>query len=214
MAKDEMMRWIVCLMLLVVGSPLLGEDRPAGELEKLQAEEAEIRKAAAADPTVKDADSAPVKVYLTEQKRRRLMGLSSLRQRIAQAQGDQSKEALLPVWREQLAALESKPLDEVSFDSAYNYKPTTGLLGYSRKVRLLENTADGKSIIQVDNIALQVAGLGTSNYASGKFFSIDKAILIGPEIPDQTVKGVKRVVYQASLVDLDAVLKGGSGKTP
>jgi hypothetical protein len=209
------MMWrLALLMLLVLVSPVLGEDKSAGELEKVQADEAELRKAAAADPIVNDADSAPVKVYLAEQKRRRLMSLSGLRQRIAQAQGDRSKQALLPVWKEQLATLENKPLDEVSFDSAYDFKPTTGLLGYSRKVRLLENMPDGKSIIQVDNIALQIAGLGTSNYASGKFFSIDKAILIGREIPDQTVKGVKRLVYHASLVDLDAVLKVGSGKAP
>lgn len=124
---------------------------------------------------------------------RRLLSLSSFRQRIDQAQGDKSKETLLPIWKEQLAALESKPLDEVSFDSAYDYKPATGLLGYSRKVRLLENAAEGKSIIQVDHIALLIEGLGTSKYASGKFFSIDKAILIGAEVPEQAVNPTFRL---------------------
>jgi hypothetical protein len=175
---------------------------------------AEARKAAAVDPTVKDTESPSVRAYLAEQKRRRLLSVSILQQRIEQAQGDVTKETLLPIWREQLATLITKPLDEVSFDSAYDYKPTTGLLGYSRKVRLLENTSDGKSIIQVDNIALLIEGLGTSKYASGKFFSIDQAILIGREAPEQTVKGVKRIVYFASLVDLDSLLKTAARKTP
>src|SRR4051812_1749263 len=201
-----MMRWIGLLAVSIFCSMVLAQEKSTAESEKLQAEIAETRKAAATNPMVKDASSPPVLAYLAEQKRRRLLSLASLRQRIEKAQGDASKQSLLPIWKEQLASLESKPLEEVSFDSAYDYKPITGLLGYSRKVRLLENTADGKAIIQVDNIALLIEGLGTSKYASGKFFSIDKAILIGPEVPEQTVNGVKRVIYFASLVDLDTVL--------
>src|SRR3954469_4283024 len=115
-----MMR-LALLAVLVLCSQVLAEEKSAGELEKLQSEMAEARKVAAADPTVKDATSPPVLVYAAEQKRRRLLSLSSLRQRIEKAPGDASKESLLPIWKEQLASLESKPLEEVSFDSAYDY---------------------------------------------------------------------------------------------
>ena len=56
---------------------------------------------------------------------------------------------------------------------------STGLVGYSEEVPFIENTSDGKSVILVDNAVLVIAGLGTSQYASGKFFDIEKAILIG-----------------------------------
>jgi hypothetical protein len=209
-----MMRQMVLLVAVALCCPVFAQEKPTRELERLQSEAIEARKAAGADPTIKDAESPPVRAYLVEQKRRRLTSVSSLRQRLEQFQSDKTKENLLPILKEQLAGLESKPLEEVSFDSAYDYKPTTGLLGYSRKVRLLENTGDGKSIIQVENIALLIEGLETSKYASGKFLSVNKAILIGPEAPEQTVNGVKRVVYFATLIDLDSLLKAAPRKMP
>ena len=142
----------------------------------------EARQAAAADPTIKDAQSPPVKAYLAEQQRRRLLRLATLRKRIAKTQADPAQQELVPVLKEQLADLEAKPPEQVSFDAAYGYQPATGLIGYSKKVRLLENTADGKSIILVDNAALKLEGLGTSQYASGKFFGIEKAILVGAPV--------------------------------
>ena len=109
--------------------------------------------------------------------------------------------------KEQLAELESKPLEEVSYDTDYGYQPTTGLVGYSRKIRFLENTKDGKSVIQVADIALVVEGIDTSKYSTNKFLTLNKAILIGPLAPEQTVLGTKRTVYLATLLDLEAVLK-------
>lgn len=201
------MRLTALLLVLTSCLPVFAQEKPGSELEKVQSEAAEARKAAAADPTIKDARSPPVLAYLAEQRRRRLNSLSSLRQRIEQFQGDKSKESLLPILKEQLADLESKPLEQVSFDSAYGYQPTTGLVGYSRKVRLLENTSDGQSVIQVADIALVVGGLETSKYASGKFLAVDKALLIGPAVPDQTVLGITRLVFTAKLVDLESLLK-------
>lgn len=202
------------ILVLVSCCPVFAQEKPLSELERLQIEAAEARKTAAVDPTIKDAKSPPVLAYLAEQKRRRLTSISGLRQRIEQFQGDKSKESLIPVLKEQLADLQQKPLEQVSFDSAYGYQPTTGLVGYSKKVRLLENTSDGKSVIQVDNIALLLDGLETSKYASGKFLSINKAILIGPLAPEQTVLGAKRIVYTATLVDLDALLKAATANRP
>src|SRR5262249_16950309 len=87
------------------------------------------------------------------------------------------------------------------------YQPATGLVGYSKKVRLIENTSGGRSVIVVDNTALEMEGLGTSQYASGKFFNVEKAILIGAQGPDQLFQGTMKKSYTATRVDLEAVLK-------
>ena len=201
---------MLALAVSILCCPVLAEEqgKPASELETLQAEAVEARKAAAADPTIKSAESKPVLLYVIEQKRRRLNSIAGLRQRIEQYQGNKQKENLVPVLKEQLAELERKPLDEVNFDSSYGYQPTTGLVGYSRKVRLIENVGEGKSIILVDNTALVIEGLGTSQYASGKFFNVKKAILIGAQGEDQLFQGNKKKSYAATLVDLEEVLKG------
>jgi nicotinamidase-related amidase len=115
----------------------------------------------------------------------------------------------VPILKQQLADLEAKPPEEVGFDSAYGYSPATGLLGYSRKVRFLEQTSDGESIILVDNAALVVPGLDTGGYASGKFFSVEQAFLIGTPREDYTFQGRPRKSYFATLVDLNAVLQAG-----
>lgn len=212
------MRLIAFLALSLSCCPALAQekaqDKPVSELEKLQAAAIEARKAAAADPTIKHAESKPVVAYLIEQKRRRLSSIAGLRQRIEQYQADKSRENLVPVLKEQLADLERKPLAEVSFDAAYGYQPTTGLVGYSRKVRLIENTSDGKAVILVDNTALVMEGLGTSQYASGKFFNVDKAILIGAQGDDRLFQGTKRKSYAATVVDLEALLKATPPKFP
>ncbi len=201
------MRLIACLVVLASCCPVLAEEKPASELEKLQIDAVEARKAAAADPTIKSADSKPVVAYLIEQKRRRLLSINGLRQRIEKLQADKSGENLLPVLKEHLAELERKPLDQVSFDSAYGYQPTSGLVGYSKKVRLIENNSDGKSVILVDNTALVIEGLGASQYPSGKFFNVEKAILIGAQGADQLFQGTMKKSYAATLVDLEAMLK-------
>lgn len=201
------MRLIAWLAVLLSCCPLHAQEKAVSELEKLQADMVEARKAAAADPTIKSAESKPVVAYLIEQKRRRLSSIAGLRQRIEKLQADKSQENLLAVLKEQLADLERKPPEQVSFDLAYGYQPATGLVGYSRKVRLIENTPDGKSVILVDNTALVIEGLGTSQYASGKFFNIEKAILIGVQGSDQLFQGTSKKSYAATLVDLEAVLK-------
>src|SRR5262249_37409500 len=137
-----------------------------------------------------------------------LLHLTGLRRRLEEYQGDPSRQNLVPILRQQVAELESKPPEEVSFDSAYGYSPTTGLVGYSRKVRLLENRPDGESVILVDNAALVLEGLGTTPYASGKFFGIDKAILIGAQGQDYPFQGTNRKLYAARLVDLGSLLQG------
>ncbi|MDB5341042.1 MAG: hypothetical protein JWN70_6661 [Planctomycetaceae bacterium] len=201
------MRLIAWLVVLVSCCPALAQEKPVSELDKLQADAVVARQAAAADPTIKNAASKPVVAYLIEQKRRRLASIAGLRKRIEQYLGDKSQEQLVPVLKDQLAGLERKPLEQVSYDAAYGYQPTTGLVGYSKKVRLIENTSDGKSVILVDNTALVIAGLGTSQYASGKFFNVEKAILIGAAGPDQLFQGNNKKSFAATLVDLEAVLK-------
>ncbi|MBC7818964.1 MAG: isochorismatase family protein [Planctomycetaceae bacterium] len=201
------MRLIAWLIVLAACCPVLADEKSVGELEKLQTDAVEARKAAAADPTIKNVESKPVLAYLIEQKRRRLSSIAGLRQRIEKHQADKSGENLLPVLKEQLAELERKPLEQVSFDSAYGYPPTTGLVGYSKKVRLIENNSDSKSVILVDGTALVIEGLGTSQYPSGKFFNVEKAILIGVQGPDQLFQGTMKKSYAATLVDLEAVLK-------
>ena len=200
------MRWLMWLVLAAAGVVVVAQEKALDELEHVRVEAEQFRKAAAADPTIKDLHSPPVKAYLAEQQLRRLRRLAGLRKRISEFQNDPSKQSLVPILQKQLAEFETKPLEQVSFDSAYGYQPTTGLVGYSKKVRLLENTADGKSIILVDNVALTIAGLGTSNYASGKFFGVDKAILIGAPGPDFLFQGSNRKSYSATLFDLESVL--------
>ncbi len=201
------MRLMTWMIVLTLCSHAIAQEKSVGELEKLQADSVEARKAAAADPTIKSLESKPVVAYLIEQKRRRLTSLAGLQQRIEKLQADKSQENLLPVLKEQLTELERKPLDQVSFDSAYGYPPTTGLVGYSKKVRLIENTSDSKSVILVDNTALVIEGLGTSQYPSGKFFNVEKAILIGAQGEDRPFQGTMKKSYAATLVDLEAVLK-------
>src|SRR5579872_2238237 len=147
------MRLITVLAVLSLIHPVFAQEKPATELDRMRLEAAEARTAAAADPTIKNAKSHPVRAYLAEQKRRRLTSIASLRERIEKYQADAINADLIPVLKEQLADLEKKPLELVHYDSAYGYQPATGLVGYSKKVRLLQNTADGESIIQVDNIA-------------------------------------------------------------
>jgi iduronate 2-sulfatase len=201
------MRWVIWLLVAAACASLAAQEKPNSELERVKAAAAETRKAAAAEPTIKDANSPPVKAYLAEQQRRRLMRLAGLRQRIDQYQGDPSKQNLVPTLKQQLADLESKPPEQVSFDSAYGYEPTTGLVGYSKKVRFLENAADGKAVILAENAALAIEGLGTSGYASGKFFGVEKAFLIGAPRPDYSFQGSNRKSYSATLVDLEPLLK-------
>lgn len=201
------MRLITWLVVLISCCSLPAQEKAVSEFEKLQADLAEARQAAAADPTIQSAESKPVVAYLLEQKRRRLSSIAGLRQRIERYQGEKNQENLIPVLKEQLADLEQKPLDQVSFDAAYGYQPATGLVGYSKKVRLIENVGDDKAVILVDNTALVVEGLGTSRYAGGKFFSVEKAFLIGAQGPDQLFQGNKKKSDAATMVDLEAVLK-------
>ena len=62
-------------------------------------------------------------------------------------------------------------------------------------------------MILVDNAALVLEGLGTSQYASGKFFGIEKAFLIGEPRADYPFQGSNRKSYSATLVDLEACSK-------
>jgi uncharacterized sulfatase len=205
-----MTRTIVCLILATCFLPVARAENPAAELERATAAAQAARLAAAKDPTVTSADSPPVRAYLAEQTRRRLLRLATLHKKIEQYQADPATAELVPVLKEQLADLQKSPPDLVTFDGAYGYQPTTGLLGYSKKVRLLENLPDGQSIILVDNAALVLEGLGTSEYASGKFFGIDKAILVGGPGPEYTFQGSKRKRFAATLVDLEALLKAAA----
>jgi hypothetical protein len=202
--------WFLCSLSLSV----VADEKESGELAKLRVVADEARKAAGKDPSIKDASSAPVIAYQAEQQRRRLTTLVGLRERIRQLSGDTAQENLLPVLKQQLADLESRPLDFVSFDSAYGYSPATGLVGYSKKVRLLENTKDGKALILVDNVALEMEGLGSSQYASGKFLGVEKAILIGSSGPDYTFRGSKKKMFSATLVDLESLLPVPPRKSP
>lgn len=152
-------------------------------------------------------DDPSVQAYLDEQQRRHRVRLEGLRMRIAAMDKDPTQASLVPVLKQQLADLESKSQEQVGFDAAYEYSPTTGRVGYSKKVRLLENAADGKSIILVDNAVLVVEGLGTEAYASGKFFGIEQALLVGAQRSDYVFRGQAKKCYDAQVVDLEAALK-------
>jgi len=204
------MRPIIWLLVAAACASATAQDTATGELERAKSAAAEARIVAAANPTIKDANSPPVKAYLAEQQRRRLLRLAGLRQRIGEAERDPAKQSLLPVFKEQLAELQRKPPEQVRFDAAYGYQPAAGLVGYSKKVRFLEHTADNKSLILVENAALAVEGLGTSGYASGKFFGVEKAFLIGAPRPEYSFQGTNRKSYSATLVDLEALLKAAS----
>lgn len=208
------MRRLSLIALFIVCHAAFAQDKPLSDIDRLRQQAMDWRKAAAAEPAINSATSSPVRAYLAEQKLQRLVSVTGLQQRIEQAQNDKTKSSLLPVLKEQLAELEKKPLDQVSFDAAYGYLPTTGLVGYSKRVRLLENTSDGKSIVQVENIALLIAGMETGQYPSGKFLRVEKAILVGPKAEQQIVQGAERLLYTASLVDLEAVLRSATEPPP
>jgi uncharacterized sulfatase len=201
------MRQVVWLLVAAACAAAAAQDATSDELERAKAAAAEARKAAAADPLVKDVHSPPVRAYLAEQLRRRLLRLAGLRLRIDQAQRDPARQSLLPVLKQQLADIEARPLEQVSFDSAYGYAPATGLIGYSKKVRFLEHLEEGKSLILVENTALAIEGLETGGYASGKFFGVEQAILIGAPRPDYMFQGTNRKSFSATLVDLESLLK-------
>lgn len=201
------MRWLIGLTVVATYAALLAADKPTERIEAIAAAARAAREAAASQPTIRDVNSPSVKAYQLEQQRRRVVRIEGLRQRLDELQRDPAQAQLVAVLKQQLADLQAKPLDEVSFDSAYGYSPTTGLVGYSKKVRLLENTSDGKSIILVDNAALVIGGLGTSEYASGKFFSVERAILVGAPRADYMFRGAPKKSYDATLVDLDRLLK-------
>lgn len=165
------------------------------------------RTSAALSDVKLDADSPAVQAYLAEQERRRNQRLDTLRTRLAEYRRDPAKASIVPVLAEQLAEWEHKPPEQVSFDGAYDYAPTTGRIGYSKKVRFLENAPDGKSILLVDNVVLAISGLGTGDYAHGKFFGIDWAILVGKQGPDYLFRGSPKKRFDAELVDLESVLR-------
>jgi squalene-hopene/tetraprenyl-beta-curcumene cyclase len=149
------------------------------------------------------ADAPPLKAYLAEQQRRRRLRIDTLQKRLAEVAADPTKASLLPVLTQQLADLERESPQEVNFDAAYEYAPITDRLGYSRKVRLLEHTADGRSIILVENAALVLGGLGTAAYPPGKFFAVDRPILVGEAREDYVFRGQPKKCYDAILVDVD-----------
>lgn len=201
------MRIVIALLIVSWSLTVVGADPPADELQQLRAAAEATRKLAAADATVVSVESLPVKAYLAEQQLRRAARVAGLQQRIKEYEQDVTKQALLLVLRKQLAELNNTPLEQVSFDSAYGYSPTTGMLGYSKRVRLLENLPEGKSVIMVDNRALILSGLGTSEYASGKFLGIEQAILVGGKQPAYTYRGDPKPCFEAKLVDLEKLLK-------
>jgi hypothetical protein len=201
------MRQLILLIVAAACCAALAHKTWGDELEQATALAAETRREAAANPQVASAASPPVKAYLAEQQRRLLLRLAGITKRIAEYERDTSKQNLVPILRQQLADLEKRPPEPVSFDAAYGYAPATGLVGYSRKVRFLENASDGKSIILVESAALVVDGLGTEGYASGKFFSVEKAFLIGAQRDDYTFQVSPRKSYSATLIDRDAVLR-------
>lgn len=162
------------------------------------------KRSSAAPVTTLAADDPAVIAYFAEQKRRRDLRLETLRTRIAMVEKDPLQASIAPVLKQQLADAEKEPPEDVSFDSAYGYAPTTGRIGYSKKVRFLENTADGKSIILVDNATLVIAGLGTADYSHGKFFGIPQAILVGAAREDYVFRSQPKKCYDAKLVDLEA----------
>jgi hypothetical protein len=203
-----------CLIAVLLCVRAGAAETPADELAGVRAAATAARQAAAADPTIRDPDSRPVKAYLLEQQRRWITRLAGLRQRLSEYRRDPAKASLVSVLEQQLTDLEKRGPEQVSFDSAYGYGPATGLVGYAKRVRLLENTRDGKSIILVENAALVLAGLGTSEYPSGKFFGIDKAILVGAARPDYVFRGAPTKSYHATLVDLEKLLaEDGDGGT-
>ena len=53
-----------------------------------------------------------------------------------------------------------------------------------------------------------------SQYASGKFFGIEKAILIGAPGPDYTFQGSEKKSYAATLVDLESLLQAAPRRRP
>ncbi len=200
------MRGVLILSVLLPCAVLRAAE-PANHLEQLTVAAQAARQKAAAEPVVRDRSSPPVIAYLAEQSRRRAVRLAGLKLRLADAERDASKAELAPVLKQQLADLESKPPEAVSFDMAYGYEPTTGLIGYSKKVRLLENTTDGKSVILVDSAALVIGGLGTRQYASDKFFGVEQAILVGAPRADYIFRGSPKKCYDATLVDLEKLLQ-------
>jgi squalene-hopene/tetraprenyl-beta-curcumene cyclase len=153
--------------------------------------------------------SPAVAAYQAEQKRRRGLHLSGLRTRLAEYERDPAKANLVPVLKQQLTDLETKPPEDVGFDSAYDYGLATGRLGYSKKVRFLENTPDGRSVLLIDSGVLVIGGLSTGDYHHGKFFGIPHAILVGKPREDFVFRGSPKKTYDAELVDLPAILKGG-----
>jgi squalene-hopene/tetraprenyl-beta-curcumene cyclase len=164
------------------------------------------RRAAAGQTHGLTLESPTVKDYLAERSRRRELRLSALRKRIAEDSRDPEKKSLVAVMVEQLAELEKKPAEEMPFDASYQYAPQSNRLGFSKKVRLVENYPDGKSVILVDNAALVVAGLDTAAWSSGKFFGIESAILVVAPRPDYVFRNVPKKCFDAVLVDLGAVL--------
>lgn len=208
------MQRAICLVIAAACGAAAAEDKAPEGLEQIRAAAGAAREAAASNPQIAGVQSPPVQAYLAEQRLRRAVRVSGLRQRIGEYQGDAARQPLAAVLQQQLTELEGKPLEQVSFDAAYGYQPATGLVGYSKKVRLLENTADGKSVILVENVALTIEGLGTSSYRSGKFFGIEKAILIGAPGPEVMFQGSNKKSYAATLVNLESLLARGAGDSP
>lgn len=157
-------------------------------------------------------DSDAVKAYLAEQQRRRDTRLAALRKRIDDDSRDPEKKGLVGVFTEQLADLERKPAEDVGFDPSYKYIPETGRLGYAKKVRLVDNTADGRSVLLIDNTTVVIGGLETKGWPSGKFFGIESAILVGAPRPDFVFRNQPKKCFDAGLVDLKAVLGAGPRK--
>jgi len=158
-----------------------------------------------------DGLAPAVAAYRAEQRRRRELHLSGLRTRLAGYERDPAKADLVPVLKQQLADLEKKPSEDVGFDAAYDYGLASGRLGYSKKVRFLENLPDGRAVLLIDSGVLVVGGLPTAGYHHGKFFGIPHAILVGPPREDYVFRGSPKKAFDAQLVDLPAILTDREG---
>jgi squalene-hopene/tetraprenyl-beta-curcumene cyclase len=148
-----------------------------------------------------------VAAYLAEQNRRRELHLTGLRTRLAENERDPAKAGLVPVLKQQLADLEKKPAEDVGFDAAYGYGLASGRLGFSKKVRFLENLPDGRAVLLIDSGVLIVGGLSTADYQHGKFFGIPHAIFVGKPREDYVFRGKPKKTFDAELVDLSELLK-------
>lgn len=159
---------------------------------KAKIAELESRNRRRAEATVSDADSAPVKRYLAEQKRRHSLWRKGAAYR-NKGVVDQDQDAQMQKCK-------------VYFADRYAYSPSPDLIGYDDSVLLQKTINTTTHLVKCQGVLLLIDGYDASKNSDPYQIFLDKPLLIGRQTTFVDDRGIPQSVYAAYVVDLEATI--------